>query len=126
MIYTKYFVVNLTFLGCYSWLPEEYKLWKLCCIISETKDAMFEGCDDYVVYVYNCIFFHRRNIKKTLTKSSLLTMFDNWSHFLDKYSETYSRSLTKAEIIEVIKKWYSSKGSFMGDLIRTRVLEVCK
>ena len=125
MIYTKYFVVNLTFFGCYSWLPERYNLWKLCCIISETKEAMFEGCDDYV-YVYNYIFFDRRNIKKTLTKSSLLTIFNNWSHFFDRDSETYSRSLTKAEIIEIIKEWYSSKGSFMGDLIRTSVLEVCK
>lgn len=112
--YTKYFIINLTFFGHYSWLPELKGNFKMGCMIFEVEE-----CDsDLILYTYHWLFFDRY-IKKRLTKvflSNSLNYFNNHlSRNNNKFTSTFPGKLTKVEILEKTLSYY--KDSFGKDVI---------
>lgn len=101
--YTKYFIINFTFFGHYSWLPELEGNFKIGCIVLEVEE-------ENEFYTYHWLFFEYY-IKKRLTKvflSKLSNYFDNHRNALyNKFTSTSPGKLTKVEIFEKTLSHYN-------------------
>ena len=122
---SKCFIINFTFFGYYSWLPEVKRKFKIGCMVLEEKE---ESEDDLTLYTYHWLFFDK-SIKKILTKvflSKLPNYFKN-RHLIcnNEFTDTFLEKLTNVEIIEETLSHYKDDfGKYVvGGLVNSAIRE---